>query len=54
MFKDSVGMYTDQNFKGLDIPTLVFYGEYDSTAEIDSRTLRKIKGSLSTVFLRPF
>ena len=45
MFSDSVGMYTDQDFKGLDLPTLIFYGEYDSTAEIDSRTLRKIKGN---------
>ena len=42
--KENVRNYTEKEFKSLSVPTLIFYGEYDSNGEVDSRTLRKIGG----------
>ena len=41
---ENVRNYTEKEFKSLSVPTLIFYGEYDSNGEVDSRTLRKIGG----------
>lgn len=42
---DYVDHYTDDDYRNLNIPTLVFYGEYDGEGEINARRLRKIPGS---------
>lgn len=42
---DNVENYTDEQYRTLEIPTLVFYGEYDGEGEINARKLRKIPGS---------
>lgn len=44
---DGVKEFTDIDFGSLKrtLPTLIFYGEYDSAGELDSRRLIKIKGS---------
>jgi len=42
---DYVDHYTDDDYRNLNIPTLVFYGEYDGEGEINARRLRKIPGT---------
>ena len=44
--------YTEKEFKSLSVPTLIFYGEYDSNGEVDSRTLRKIGGIYLFIYLK--
>lgn len=44
-FSDYVDHFTDDQYKSLEVPTLVFYGEYDGEGEINARTLKKIPGN---------
>ena len=46
-FSDYVDHFTDDQYRNLEIPTLVFYGEYDGEGEINARTLKKIPGKLT-------